>query len=107
MYAVIFRATIKQLDQDYDESAARMRTLAIENYGCLEFMSMTEGDQEIAISYWPSNEAIMAWRNGSEHKQVQAIGAKRWYRDYRVEVTKIERDYHGGGKQEGKRVERD
>ncbi|WP_245662856.1 hypothetical protein [Endozoicomonas arenosclerae] len=50
MYAVIFRATIKQLDQEYSETAERMRNLALNEYGCIEFIASTEGDQELAIS---------------------------------------------------------
>jgi len=29
-----------------------MRDLAINKYGCSEFISTTEGNNEIAISYW-------------------------------------------------------
>ena len=31
MYAVIFKAEIHQLDQEYSDTAARLRNLAIEN----------------------------------------------------------------------------
>ena len=39
MYAVIFKATVKQLDDEYSQTAKRMRELAIEKYGCLDFVS--------------------------------------------------------------------
>jgi len=58
MYAVIFRAEINELDSRYSEMASRMRELAINKYGCIEFTSVTEGAQEIAISYWQDQEQI-------------------------------------------------
>jgi len=51
MYAVIFRATINKLDEAYSRTATRMRELAMKEYGCSEFISVTEGKQEISISY--------------------------------------------------------
>ena len=51
MYAVIFKAEINKLDSRYSEMASRMRELAINKYGCTEFISVTEGTQEIEISY--------------------------------------------------------
>jgi heme-degrading monooxygenase HmoA len=93
MYAVIFKAVIKTLDSSYLETAARMRQLAKSKYGCLNFISLTEGDREIAISYWPSPEHISAWKSDPEHRQAQQLGQKYWYRSYRVEVVKIEREY--------------
>jgi hypothetical protein len=53
MYAVIFHAEIAQLDDEYFATAKHMRELAMTQYGCLDFVATTEGNREIAISYWP------------------------------------------------------
>ena len=53
MFAVIFKAEIALLDQEYFDTALQLRNLAIQQYGCLDFRAFTEGVQEIAISYWP------------------------------------------------------
>lgn len=45
MYAVIFKAEINELDKAYFEMATRMRELAINQYGYIEFISITEGNQ--------------------------------------------------------------
>ncbi len=37
MYAVIFKALIKHIDDEYTITAKRMRELAINHYGCLGF----------------------------------------------------------------------
>ena len=89
MYAVIFKATIIQFDSQYSEMAVRMRELAISEYGCTEFTACTEGDKEIAISYWPSIEHINAWHQNPEHKVAQALGKSKWYESYQVQVTEI------------------
>ena len=93
MYAVIFRATIDQLDEAYYSQAKMMRDLAFSKYGCLEFVSVTEGDQEIAISYWDNEEQIKRWKSDPEHSQAQKQGKSIWYKDYHVQVVKIEREY--------------
>lgn len=94
MYAVIFRAQVKALDDAYLNAAKRMRGLAFEKYGCLDFVSLCENGEELAISYWPSLDAIQRWRNDEEHKSAQRIGAERWYSSYRVEVVELVRSYN-------------
>ena len=71
MYAVIFHAEIAQLDDEYFVTAKQMRELAINEYGCLDFVATTEGAREIAISYWPSLEHIQHWKQNAEHLQAQ------------------------------------
>lgn len=94
MYAVIFTADMRKLDDHYYATAAQMRTLAMEKYGCLEFTTCTEGDKEIAISYWQSQEQISAWKNDPAHQQAQQAGKERWYKSYRVQVVEVQREYH-------------
>ncbi len=89
MYAVIFRASIKAFDADYSATASKLRERAMREYGCTEFTSCTEGDQEIAISYWPSMEHIAAWAADEEHRRAQALGREKWYKSYQVEVLQV------------------
>jgi heme-degrading monooxygenase HmoA len=93
MYAVIFKAKIDFIDEAYLEMAARMRELAIKNYGCTGFTSCTEGENEIAISYWPSKELIQVWKNDPEHQQAQALGKAKWYKFYQVQVVEVLNEY--------------
>jgi len=94
-WAVIFRAEIAQADDAYLATVSRLRKLALEEYGCIEFHASTEGGRETAISYWPSLEAIQAWKTDAEHREAQALGQSRWYSSYSVEVARIERAYRG------------
>ncbi len=93
MYAVIFKARVKDLDESYAATAKRMRDLAMSEYGCTEFSSSMEGDYEVAISYWPTKESIRAWRNNSEHQKAQAAGKEKWYSSYTVEVVEVLKRY--------------
>jgi heme-degrading monooxygenase HmoA len=94
MYAVIFRATVGELDQEYSEAIERMKILAFEEYGCLEFYALMDGVKRVAISYWKSEEDIRTWKKNSEHLNSQAQGRKKWYESYTVQVANIEREYN-------------
>ena len=97
MYAVIFRATVHEFDADYERSAARLRELAFERYGCRDFVAFTEGDQEVAISYWDSEADILRWKQDPEHTRAQQRGRERWYADYTVQVVEVVREYGNRG----------
>jgi heme-degrading monooxygenase HmoA len=95
MYAVIFKAVInqRQLDGNYFDTARRLRELAKTKYGCLDFVSVTQDDREISISYWPSREQISAWKDDPEHRKAQQLGRTLWYCSYSVDLVRIERKY--------------
>lgn len=93
MFAVIFRAEIKELDDEYEATAARLRDLAMSHYGCVDFVSHSDGKREMAISYWQSEAAINAWRADPLHRQAQQRGKEHWYTGYSVEVVRVERAY--------------
>ncbi len=93
MYAVIFKAEIRELDQAYADTAAKMRQLALEKYGCLEFIVTTEGSKEIAISYWNNLDNIAQWKEDKEHQQAQMLGKQKWYKSYQVQVVEVIREY--------------
>lgn len=93
MLVVIFRARIRSLDAEYSAVAARMRELALREFGCIEFHAVTEGRDEVALSYWPSEDAIGAWKAHPEHLLAQEAGRSRWYESYSVQVAAVTREY--------------
>ncbi len=93
MYAVIFKAKVGQQNDEYLKTVGIMRELAFEKYGCLDFIAVTEGEQEIAISYWDNMEAIREWKNDPEHTLAQRKGQEAWYQSYTVQVVEIKREY--------------
>ncbi len=93
---MIFRANIANLDADYMAMAERMRRLAMDVYGCVEFTVCNEGNQEIAISYWHNEDQIKQWRQDSEHVAAQHLGKTKWYENYHVQVSKVIREHSYG-----------
>ena len=93
MYAVIFRAKIAGLDEKYDRVAKRMKEMALREYECIEFISVTQGGEEIAISYWENEDQIRKWKSNTEHTLAQELGRSKWYESYRVQVVKVIREY--------------
>ena len=89
MYAVIFRATMAKFDDEYFSTADHLRKLAIEKYACQDFVSTTEGKEEIAISYWQSLQQIEDWKNDPEHRRAQRKGRDEWYKSFSVEVCEV------------------
>lgn len=98
MYVVIFRAKIRSIDTEYSIVAARMREIALSQFDCIEFQSVTEGQNEVSLSYWPSEESIRAWKAHPEHVLAQRTGRERWYESYSVQVAQLSREYHVASK---------
>ncbi|AXQ31583.1 antibiotic biosynthesis monooxygenase [Solimonas sp. K1W22B-7] len=92
-HVVIFRARARRLDAEYAQVAERLRDLALSQFGCLEFVSATEGDQEIALSYWRDEADIRRWRAQADHLLAQQLGRERWYESYTVQVATLAREY--------------
>ncbi|RCS57545.1 antibiotic biosynthesis monooxygenase family protein [Parvibium lacunae] len=93
MYVVIFRAKTKALDAEYSATASVLRQLALEQFHCVEFIAVTEGEQEIALSYWHKLEDIQAWKAHGTHVLAQQRGRTDWYETYQVQIAEIQREY--------------
>jgi heme-degrading monooxygenase HmoA len=93
MYVVIFRATMRQADAEYAQMAEHLRSVAIEQFGCVEFHAVSEGAEEIALSYWKDEACIKAWRMHAEHIVAQRLGRERWYNSYLIQVAQIAREH--------------
>ena len=47
----------------------------------------------ITVSYWSSEDAIVAWKEHADHKVAQEAGRRVWYTDYQLRVARVEREY--------------
>ncbi len=92
-FVVVFRARVRQFDTEYSTMAARMRSLALSDFGCLGFTATTEGDHEIAVSYWPDEASIRTWKQHAAHLEAQQLGRDRWYTSYEVDIARVTRSY--------------
>lgn len=92
-YAVIFTSVRTDADHAaYAEMAARMDALAAEQPGYLGMESAREA-VGITVSYWRDLDSIAAWKRQTDHLMAQRLGRERWYREYRVRIAKVEREY--------------
>ena len=91
-YAVIFTSFRTDIDDDYAETSKRMTSLAKESEGFLGVESARE-EIGITVSYWKDVESIMKWRMNADHQQAQKSGKEKWYKNYKIRICKVERDY--------------
>jgi heme-degrading monooxygenase HmoA len=83
-------------EQTYLELAAALRPSLDEIDGFLSierFASLTDRSKLLSLSYWRDEAAITRWRTTWEHRAAQAQGRAEVFRDYRLRVATVVRDY--------------
>jgi heme-degrading monooxygenase HmoA len=97
MHAVIFEVEPEpDRLQDYLDIAARLRPELekIDGFISIErFKSLSRDSKILSLSYWRDEEAIARWRRQEEHNGAQRAGRDRIFRDYRIRVAAVVRDY--------------
>ncbi|MBQ0822504.1 antibiotic biosynthesis monooxygenase [Microvirga terrae] len=98
MIAVIFEVWPDGEDgrQHYLGLAAALRSdlTAMDGFISVErFQSLTEPGKMLSLSFWRDEEAVRAWRNLPSHRATQEAGRAGTFRDYRLRVAAVIRDY--------------
>ncbi|TAF10365.1 MAG: antibiotic biosynthesis monooxygenase [Flavobacteriia bacterium] len=91
-YAVIFTSTRTEVEAGYAEMAIKMVELAKAQPGYIG-MESARSEIGITVSYWESLEAIKNWKANMEHLEAQQKGRTTWYKNYKVRIAKVEREY--------------
>jgi heme-degrading monooxygenase HmoA len=91
-YAVIFTSTRTEVEAGYAEMAIKMVELAKAQPGYIG-MESARSEIGITVSYWESLEAIKNWKANMEHLEAQEKGRTTWYKNYKVRIAKVEREY--------------
>jgi heme-degrading monooxygenase HmoA len=91
-YAVIFTSTRTEIEAGYTEMAQQMVELAKTQTGSMGVES-ARNEIGITVSYWESIEAIQNWKANMEHLEAQKNGRTTWYKNYKVRIAKVEREY--------------
>lgn len=91
-YAVIFSSTMNDSPKGYYEMADEMLALAEQQAGFLGVESARE-NIGITVSYWRTLEDIKHWKENSQHSIAQKLGCDRWYKNFTVRISKVERSY--------------
>jgi heme-degrading monooxygenase HmoA len=90
--AVIFTSLRTGNGNGYAAMAATMAAMAREQPGYLGIEAARE-DMGITVSYWRDEASAAAWKQVAEHLVAQRRGREAWYRDYRVRIAHVTRDY--------------
>lgn len=97
MIAVIFEVWPAEGEmQHYLDIAADLRPLldGIDGFISIErFESLTEPGKILSLSFWRDEAALEAWRNVESHRSAQSLGRSEVFRDYRLRVAGVIRDY--------------
>ena len=97
MLAVIFEVIPKEEGKaEYLAIAANLREHLTKIPGFISierFQSMADPDKLLSISFWEDEESVAQWRNLEEHRFAQLKGRNSLFRDYRIRVGNIVRDY--------------
>ena len=81
---------------DYFDLAKELRPLLeqIDGFISVErFESLTEKGKILSLSFWRDEEAVAQWRNLEQHRAAQAKGRGGIFRDYRLRIASVVRDY--------------
>ena len=95
MIAVIFEVWPDRRD-DYLDIAAELRPHLKEIDGFISverFESLTEKGKMLSLSFFRDEAAVEAWRNIAEHRAAQAKGRGGVFKDYRLRIASVIRDY--------------
>ncbi len=81
---------------NYLDIAASMRALVHEVDGFISverFQSLTNEGKLLSLSYFRDEKAVEDWRNLVAHRQAQAKGRGELFKDYRLRIASVLRDY--------------
>ncbi len=97
MIAVIFEVwPHPQHKAGYLDWAAELKEELLEMDGFISierFQSLTDPDKLLSLQFWRDESCLTAWRNLEAHRQAQAAGRKTMFRDYKLRIAEVVRDY--------------
>ncbi|WP_370229284.1 antibiotic biosynthesis monooxygenase [Cognatishimia sp.] len=97
MIAVIFEVEIADGQKEgYLDIAAELKPLLQEVDGFISverFQSLTTPGKLLSLSFFRDEEAVQAWRALTKHRSAQSKGRAGVFKDYRLKVAHVLRDY--------------
>ena len=95
MIAVIFEVWPARRE-DYLDIAVKLKPIleTIDGFVSVErFESLTEKGKMLSLSFFRDEAAVQAWRNVAEHRAAQTKGRAGVFKDYRLRIASVIRDY--------------
>lgn len=97
MIAVIFEFTPAEgRTQDYFGLVAQLKPELekAEGFISLErFESLTARGKFLSLQFWKDEESVRKWRNVQLHRKAQAAGRAGIFKEYRLRIAGVLRDY--------------
>jgi len=97
MIAVIFEVEPRDgCRQQYLDIAADLKPLlaGIDGFISIErFQSLADPARILSLSFWRDEDAVAQWRRVEAHRAAQAMGRTEVFRDYRLRIASVVRDY--------------
>ena len=97
MIAVIFEVEPHDAHRnDYFRITAELRPLLDEIDGFISierFQSLGDETRILSLSFWRDEAAVAQWRTLEAHRAAQADGRARIFKDYRLHIAHVVRDY--------------
>jgi heme-degrading monooxygenase HmoA len=95
--AVIFEVEPDpERQREYLDTAQALRAPleAIDGFLSVErFESLTQPGRLLSLPFWRDEDAVKRWRTLEAHQAAQAAGRDGVFRDYRLRVAHVVRDY--------------
>jgi heme-degrading monooxygenase HmoA len=97
MIAVIFEVwPADGQKKTYLDIAASLRSelATMDGFVSIErFQSLTDETKLLSLSFWRDEKAVAAWRNVEDHRAAQKGGREGVFRNYRLRIASVVRDY--------------
>ena len=82
--------------EGYLNWAAELKTelLKMDGFISIErFQSLSEPDKLMSLQFWRDESCLQAWRNLEAHRAAQAAGRSTMFKDYRLRIAEVIRNY--------------
>lgn len=98
MIAVIFEVMLENdaKKDRYLDIAADLRPIldTIDGFISIErFASVSTPGKMLSLSFWRDEQAVVEWRSLETHREAQHAGRTEVFKDYRLRVAAVMRDY--------------
>jgi heme-degrading monooxygenase HmoA len=97
MVSVIFEVwPHPQHKQGYLDWAAELKRELekMEGFISIErFQSLTDPGKLLSLQFWRDERCLAAWRNLQAHRDAQSAGRSTMFREYRLRIAEVTRDY--------------